>query len=838
MVLIGEKKSKLQYKALKNPLVLFRGSDISKDWYLKMLDESSTLSKLTQHISKLEVELALLNDQLIETIETAFAKTKDITLLNLKRDVFNNRKEKIEKYRNSHGEQEISGYLTRFLSKSDELQHVVMQFESEYGNAYVQNRKTLQENLHDEGFLKSIAFNNETIYTKLAKYMQTSSDQHNKKLKKLDFFLLKLLTRGSMKTSPFSYLTKTGLASNEKLSFEKEAYCELNHSVLLKIVHQFLRTDEQALTRIPARVENFGSRNGKVYYVSQRDIDHSNKVFETSDKFVEYELDPQLITYLESQKTETISFQQFYEQVNQIAAYEGQELMLYRKLVSLKLLKQQVTISNDRDIIGSVKAFLESLQIGEQLLPKLDELHEELISFETKDAFARINHWKKINETLQLMNTSDKKIGNEILYEDVVFKESKEDVVSDKLDSAFLHQITDFILLFDVNVRVQYEIGQLYAEAYGEQMKKVTDSNLLNTIFFSKIHHFFPYYQDQKYRYKEAVAQEVRLLDNLRDEFLQEFDTMLGEADSSNESIDLSALIASYTTRIPTYIKQNIDVSFSLFMQYAGENTVVLNNVYDGHEKFISRFKDFFSTQLDKQDYTQYTNEVFNEKNYYEIDELFGFNGGIHDRKHQQTMKIDAGYQHFNNKSNNALQDIHVKYDENTKKIKFLDAENKECSFTYKSSLVPMYLPGVLSVLLHLCQSGRMNFDITGSVARFPYVPRITMGNIILSRKKWNLSMSDINEIISSDPDLHMVYKKINAYFEDNGLPKRFFFKRHRIKGSFAVEKPLFFDIEVPLLLKFFVNEINEQDAYIEEILPDVSMPLNEYLVEYSIKKE
>ena len=402
---------------------------------------------------------------------------------------------------------------------------------------------------------------------------------------------------------------------------------------------------------------------------------------------------------------------------------------------------------------------------------------------------------------------------------------------------AFLKILSDFILLFDVNIRVQYEIGQLFRQEYDGDIVKLTNSNLLNNVFFSKIHHFYPYYQDQNYRYDGAVAEEIQLLDDLRDAFLSEFKSLMAGVDPTTDHLDLSKLILKYTEQIPQHIKNDIDISYTLFMQYAGEDNIVLNDVYDGHEKFISRFKDFFESAYENEEYAEYTNKTFKENNYYEIDELFGFNGGIHERKDLETAKLEVGYEQFNNEDGHKVNDIQVKYNNQTKKIEFLDNHNEVCKIVYKSSLVPIFLPGVLSVMLHLFQSGRLNFNIPTLVQGNDYVPRLTMGNVILSRKKWGLDFVEIKAIIEAIENQEDLYIALNEYFSEKGLPKSFFLKYHRAEGSFMIEKPLFFDLEVPLLVRLFVNEIKE-GAYLEEVLPDVQIPLNEYLVEYSFVKE
>ncbi|SIT87205.1 lantibiotic dehydratase [Edaphobacillus lindanitolerans] len=822
-------------EVLKNPIVLYRGSDIPKDWYERMSAQSEPIRDLIRELEETGKRAEAALDEAVSRLERLFAETKNPDLLNLKRDLFNKRLGKLRNALEKPGPAGMLEAIRTYVERETEHEAAMDEYREGYRQSMTANRQALWESAADEDLAKSIAFYNDEIYEKLGRYLSAEPDAHNKKLKKLDFFLMKLLVRGSMKTSPFSYLTKTGLAGQEDLEFERRSFCEMNHSIMLKIVHQFIRTDPDALRNIPVKVERFGVRGGRIYYVSQHSVDHSRKVFETSDKFVEYSLHPKLIRFLSGQKQKTLTYEAFAEQAAKIPEYRGEEGALFAKLISLKLLRQQAGLSNDRGILGSAKELFRTFGIGERLLPQLDELDTELEAFESKPAFERIRHWKRIRELVRDMSP-ESDAGRELVYEDVIFGRTKPDLVSGLVDGEFMKTLGDFLLLFDVNVRVQYEIGCLFSDKYGHEARPLTDSRLLNEVFFKKIHHFYPYYQDQRYRYQEAVSDEVRLLDRLRDEFLDEFEGLL-EAMSGEAEVEAGELIRAYSGRIPDYIKRDTDVSSSLFLQYAGAGTVVLNDVYDGHEKFISRFKDFFGPAGTNPDYEEYVDRVFRDRNYYEVDELFGFNGGIHYRKDLKTAKLEVGYRQFSDDGGHPVADMTVRYDPDTRKLDFLDRDGRSCRITYKSSLVPIFLPGILSVMLHLFQSGRLNFDLASLARPYSRAPRIRMGNVVLSRRKWRLDTEKLTQLIRGAADAEELYLNVNRYFDEQQLPKRFFLKYFRNEGEFTVEKPMFFDVTVPLLLKFFANELKD-GAYLEELLPDADIPLNEFLVEYSLEKE
>ncbi|MET3574191.1 lantibiotic dehydratase [Bhargavaea ullalensis] len=822
-------------EVLKNPIVLYRGSDIPKHWYEQMAAQSEPIRDLIRELEETGKRAEAALDEAVSSLERLFAETKNPDLLNLKRDLFNKRLGKLRSALDRMGPAEMPEAIRAYVERETEHEAAMQEYRDGCRRSMTENRQALWESASDENLVKSIAFYNDEIYEKLGRYLSAQPENHNKKLRKLDFFLMKLLVRGSMKTSPFSYLTKTGLAVREEREFERQSFCEMNHSIMLKIVHQFIRTDPDALRKIPVKVERFGVRGGRIYYVSQHSVDQSRKVFETSDKFVEYSLHPDLIRFLSAQKQKTLTYGMFAEEAAKIPEYRGEEEALFAKLISLKLLRQQADLSSDRGILLSAKELFRTFGIGERLVAQLDELDAELEAFESKPAFERIRHWKRIQELVRDMNPESSGAGRELVYEDVIFGRTKPDLVSGLVDGEFMKSLGDFLLLFDVNVRVQYEIGRLFSDKYGSEARPLTDSRLLNEVFFKKIHHFYPYYQDQRYRFEEAVSDEVRLLDRLRDEFLDKFEGLL-EAGGEEAEVDAGELIRTYSGRIPDRIKRDTDVSSSLFLQYAGAGTVVLNDVYDGHEKFISRFKDFFGDGPNP-DYEEYVDRVFRDRNYYEVDELFGFNGGIHYRKDLKTAKLEVGYRQFSDEGGHPVADMTVRYDPDTRKLDFLDRDGRSCRITYKSSLVPIFLPGILSVMLHLFQSGRLNFDLASLARPYSRVPRIRMGNVVLSRRKWRLDTEKLMQLIRRAADAEELYLDVNRYFDEQQLPKRFFLKYFRNEGEFTVEKPMFFDVTVPLLLKFFANEL-KAGAYLEELLPDADIPLNEFLVEYSLEKE
>jgi len=819
-------------------MVLFRSSDIGRNWYQDLRSTSLKLTEILDEMNHLRKNIELQKKSITSQLEAAFKKRKNNVLLNLKRDVFNLRLTRLKKY-NSESLEEVEGLdLDLFLKTTLKKEQLESVFENQFEKVLINNRRVLQSEVDNEELLKTIIFFNENIYEKLDKYMSVDAANHNKKLKKLDFFLVKLMMRASMKTSPFSFLTKIGSAS-PKFNAKSTNNVEINHAMVLQMFFGFLRKDAKALQLIPTKVANFGKRDSKIYYVSQHSTSNSKKVFETSDKFIEFQLHPHVIDFLERNKQQEVTFDMFKDYLLSHKLYKGQELKLYQKLVELKVLIQKVNIGANRDILTNMISFLNRYSLNPEFVSALSALKMSISQFETGSVEERRKAWAQISRISSQWTQEKMNFGNEVLFEDIVSKESVVDETSPQITDEFIGYVTDFVLLFDVNIRVQYELASLFHAEYSDETIGLSNSSMLNEIFFNNLHHFYPYYQDINYRYQEATAEEVHVLDDLRDQFVQELKELIDQ--SSAEELNIKPLIKKYVEQIPRDYKEHSELSVTLFTQNDDQRTVV-NEIYDGQEKFLSRFKDFFEQSSEDEDYLSYIEKNYNGKNYYEIDELFGFNGGIHDRNQQQGVNLNIGYQQFQKESRPFIDDFSVMYDDEKRKLKLLDIYGKEARIAYKSSLVPIFLPGILSVMLLLFQSGRLNFDVNGIGKTRDYLPRLSFDDVVMYRQRWNLDHKDIKHWIDNSINDADRYQEVQNHFQQRNLPKQFFMKFYKHEDEFAREKPIFIDVDIPVLFRLFINECKRSmgkgvEIFIEEALPGPETPLKEYMVEYTVDK-
>ncbi|GAA0696313.1 hypothetical protein GCM10008904_00200 [Paraclostridium ghonii] len=822
----------------KNPFSLYRGSDISDKWYFDMKDETN---ELLQSIQLLEITVVELEDEktkLIAFLESEFHKTKDTLILNIKRDVHNNRLNKLIKYpENCLTKLRLDKFIE--LLKREEL--INNKLLESYKKSYDNSRKILQREISDEELRKTIIFFNKNIYYNIDKYLDVNTNEHNKRLRKLDGFIINLLVRSSMKTSPFSFLTKTGTLS-KNYTPDKLVNVEINHSLMYRILIEYLRNDEDAIKKVPVLVSRFGVKDSKILFITQENVKQSKKIFETRDRFIEFPLDVKLIDFLKKSENKVLYYEDFEKYLKDNSLYEDNEFDVYKSLVKYKILIQKIAVENKRYLIPEIIKFLKIYDICTKLSESLLDIEDNREKFETASVSDRLQIWSNIDNSVKSLCAELPSFDTDLLYEDVIFPIYKNDEnnVKENIEFSkdFFEGLLDLILLFDVNIRYKFEVAHIFKNIYGSNEVNLYDSNLLNNVFFSPFRYFVPYFKNMNYRYKNGVSPEVKILDDIKEEFLDCFDNLIKNDESC---IDIGSIIKKFSNKIPKYIKDNNEYSVTLFYQLMGED-IVLNDVYDGQEKFLSRFKDFFKNINLDPDYKEYIFKNYTNKNYYEVTDLFGFNGGIHERTYDKKFNLNIGYQRFIDESCDGIEDFKVKYDEKTKRVIFLDKKNIESKICYKSSLVPIFLPGILSVFLLMFQSGRLNFDINHFCRGKKHVNRIYLDNVIISREKWILNINEMQNIVQNSKTDMDLYLNIRKYFIEIGLPKKFFLKKFREEEEFLLIKPMFIDIEVPLIMKTFVSQISnyfEKDAsfYIEEVLPEFQGNLTEYMVEYTIDK-
>lgn len=429
-----------------------------------------------------------------------------------------------------------------------------------------------------------------------------------------------------------------------------------------------------------------------------------------------------------------------------------------------------------------------------------------------------------------------------VLYEDGIIN-TVQSIDRNRIEGVYdrMKSIQLISILFDVNIRLQLEIGNQLHEIYGNT--KMPLKSEFYTVIFDVSKKFIPYWTDPLYCCNSTTSKEIKELDNLKCQFIEEFRGLFRSAGACIEELVIDEVIDSYCRRIPEKYIVNSDFSSTFFMQFNGEDAI-MNAMYEGQEKFKARFMDYFMDYLKNSgEYREFKESYYYQQNYYEFLETFGFNGNVKSiNLNRECITTGVGKRRF---LKGPCEDVHlfedsfIQIDGEYPRIRFFDGSGKEFRTVMRGSLVPTAMPGYFSCVSQLFISGKLLMKMS-DLLEGDELPRIRYGHLILTRRRIAIiSHFDTLKRIGNETD-YMYFRRLNRYFYDKGLPKRFFVVTKRNFNT-PVEvlqgfKPLYIDIRNPVLLKVLEKDIVEknhfQNFYFEEYLSDDSTNATEYDIE------
>ena len=690
-------------------------------------------------------------------------------------------------------------------------------------------------------------------------YITEDVEKHKSKIKKLDYTLYKVLARSTLKTSPFNNITEIGRVQmsnegwNNSINLKKKKIVNINHTCLYKIIFSFLYKSRKLIKKATYSLPLIEINNDKkTSFLVFKSTKNNDKIFENDEILKKVNI-PENIASLFRKKNTNISYEDFLETLGD--KYRSDNIIkIIQKFIEIGLLIPEIGMSdnnNDKfisEIVLVAKKYLnenenEDLQQLLDLIVYYKRLLENVSGIDERHCFYKelqsklnkFSFFKELNINLHHLYYEDTYIDNPIYLK-------KEEIVSE-VQLYYLKLIQKFTLLFDTNVRLKLELGERL-----EKNKINSFSSDFYRLLLTTSKDISPYWLNPFYSIgSEGTSSNLVLLDELKLEFL---DLLYKKIDMTNEkSVDIIDLTKEIISRIPSDLIKNTDFSSSFFMQ-KNKDLLIINNIYDGHEKYKARFMDFFESYLNKNmTYLNFVDEYYYKQNYYEYIENFGFNGNIKSLQLQnKILSNKVGKKRFSSYMNKyeELEKLNIK---NTKNSGFsLEKNEKKIKIAFRGSLMPLSMPGYISTVLQLFSSGRMTFKFNRLLNNYEYIPRITIGNIVMSREKWKI-IYHIKELLKKEKESEEEYfYRINKFFINAELPLEFFVIAQRDmeeKNSDIINfKPLFIDITNPIAIKVFykeiINKYEEKELkkfFIEEHLSNDLNNVIEYDLEIN-KKE
>ena len=781
-------------------------------------------------LSDLEKELVNKKKDFINilTLEIKANQGKNSKLLNLKRDVYNDRN--LKKY------QKIESLKERIKKDISDLDSIKYKFEQEFkifSDLFMltlqKSINNLNEIIHQPFFKNGLLFASHILYNEINK---TNFDfpYLNKKNKRLIISVLKYLTRSTTKTTPFSsfnnlFFLQQNINGNYHSSKNQiQSYFQVNNLFFYYLKEILLNINEFKNNLIlHINTTLWEEQNSKEWhFFVNHNNDESFKKFACSPilEFIRKEITQTDCTYNElvlliaNETSETISnVAQF---INKLVA-EGFIKLIFPVTVSQKnwVLDLKVYLKQN-DLEKRFQSFIDMLEM----------LNNTLIEMKSLDIDRRKDiielSYKNIVHTFQLFDESNE-FTKKVKPQDLYYEDTLQHI--DSLISKSTYTNVEFSLK-----EVFYNLNNLfYKKSIKEHFSKILTSNFDGKLPLLKFYEgiYLKNLKEQSFQEK-SLATIRNIISSVQ---------KIKENDLQVEFIDLKQQFTSIDLKVDTrpfgaYI-QTTDKDFS---------KIILNGFSNGYGANCSRFFNVCSNEQVKQI------KFFNENNQKIIADVK--DASLHNTNNYPALTdcVISVCDDQNLKRDHTLlnlSDLYVIADAN-KSIILVNKEKKEIipiSFSLEgmnrkskfTQFLDIFNPneniGYSILLENINKLYKKDLNMKSVVT----VPRLCFGHtIIIQRKKWLIKKNVLTDIIynTQENSLSKVFYKLNKWKQKYDIPDEVFIKigsqdfKNPQNDNY---KPQYIHFGIPVFVLLLQNILKKSDEIIElsEMQPSSENVLN-----------
>lgn len=747
-------------------------------------------------------------------------------LLNIKRDVFNNRD--IKKYSDSFIL--LDDNITKSIQQYIEIQKEKADIESLIQSHYMAclKRSVLQLKKISEMFFirNGLLFSSDSMAKNIEKFNLEEKYLNVKKEEKMVNSLLRYITRSGAKTSPFSsynnifalrqdehYFSPVHVSNSSMISINNLVYLIFN-KILLSIsqikksffifLNPTIKTKDSYLNYF------YNSDNNEAFF-------NANK-----SKILEYVID--LLT-----KNEALPYDELSDNIGKVTEETKENVNKYLDNLienGLIIIDLPVFISDNEwpdkllKILGNIQ--LDNQDVIEGLISILTQLIdsknilEQVIDVKKREYICNKSYSifiSKLEEIIQVLNQPKLcAILNKITASDLFY----EDTMTDKIPifkypiSNTVDKITHLCRIFQCST-IKSEFRKIFAQRIREmdEEPKIPLLQFYQDIFLNN-----DFYENVLFNFQTGFIA-------LFDDFFKSLHSL-----KNQEEIDIEPFIFD--------IQPDNPVSFDFFTQITtlnDTNVFVVNSIQPEGGTNISRFLNLFP---------QYT---IDRKLKQELKLYYGnsvianiTDAAIHNTNSFSPLTdciIDVSLKNGDFRTNINLSDLYICIDPK-KHVHFEDSSGNEIipinfsmeTMSRKSSLMKFIdlfndnnLEG-LATLLHLYENILITLNNNEPVI---VIPRLCYTNgIILSRKKWFVRKSFLKSYLYSQESESLQFKLFNEWRKKIGIPKHFFVKENEASNRGEYSKPQYINAEAPIYFRLLKKQFELDDDFIvfSEMLP------------------
>jgi hypothetical protein len=783
-------------------------------------------------------------------LEDYWSSKKSNEILDLKRRVLKGKEINISKIQLKL---ELFEELSKYNVLLEEVMNLYEQYVTLYGVKEQEGRKKLQEIIRTSvKVLNPLPLLNRNFHYKLTKFLNESTVNHKAKTRKLDFQLSRVLSRATLKTSPFSSFTSISLRKwGELPSYRRKYSVNINFYIIQKII-DILNKEPDLKECSDYRISEY-VKKGNQYAFNVRvdankgkifnNIEHSillhvNILLDTlTDMFKEascipyHKLKRTLMTYLDDVQCEKFL-----------------DALISKNILFSNTAVDEFTYSPEEDYLNKLTLYAKKSQKAKDVLFYYTELQSLLLAFENTEGLKRFEINNRITETLMKLEGS---LGVEF-QKDLVFYEDYIDdgiIVHPRFEMVFkketknINILQKLAVMSSLSLIIRLEFAYLFKEKYGAQPVSTSDNAVYD--IYERVMQKINVWTDMLAPIDGLASPLAKEVESYRRTIKELF--IQAKQDVPEVQLDttkIEALYREYEARI------KIQPAPSTILFQIQDDEIVLNKMYTGKLRLFVRFFHHYDGIYDDPDFLAYVDTIFS-KNGVEIAEGFGFNANHHQKFIENRLILGNSREvNVNNNEEILLNHLFFKLDPDTNIVcLYNQAGEKIESVDIIGSLVDFLLPysiqmlnsnitptfDIDSIKMWDDNSSNNNTDLI-----VEYIPRLKVGDIVISRKKWLLNVAQLR---SKNGTEERAFELTQLFLKDK-LPTEFFIKKHMVEDEArdyvsmrrTAFKPQYVNIRMPLYVKQFLKIIDQNNyVVLEEVYPAIEGYRKnlEYQVEY-----
>ena len=827
-------------------LVRYAGMDYRKFNGFKLVGAREILEKQQQFLSEKAKLKLLICDKLYDLITAQTDEGCRQKLINLKRQVYNDKKIAVEKLEELAGlfPAELALALKSYLFLVQSITGFHAANRINFQQQLNEQHRKLQQLALDPSLQNGLLLSSPVLLEQLSGYQKKDPEHFRQKEHRMAFSLLRYLTRMSFKTSPFSTFTYTGimrLSGEQRLTAATLSSRPVQHKIRLNNgLFEYLKS---LLLHHPGINEFMTVRLNKTATISAQKI-HFLINFNNIESF---QLLPAtglplfLFRYFKQEKP-LINFAQLIEQVaNQVENKDFPTVKNYLfKLVAAGLLELGMETSGinpkwDVHLLNFFQGIQNKHSDMDRLIQLFEQLQQHKLVYAEGNTTARrsvleaaenqvAQVLKELQATAGLSVSSDAGVpspaskstvtfetinfkahhfsGRQLLYEDcytAIPEFLNEILIKEFTEKA--DQLLNHLIPLDLLKAERQKMTRFFLEYYPENAS-------VNVIDF-----YHDYYLQVKKPEKEQAATGIPAK------------ASLGEWEKA-VSLKLSVLTADqpgcvnlnndFFSALTPLNSQKVSPQYSrgLFVQFYEEKQVytknqtrpagtsksiygVINAVLPGMGKVSGRFLPLFSAEV-TDDFVAHNARLYPDVIKAELNDASSFNANVHPPLLNYELALPGGNKSYPEKQQIQIENLQVSFDKKTDFLKLSYGEKQV--YAYDLSLESFYNRSnlyqlmahfnaeeklFLAPFIHLVDAHYLKAE-EEQVEEIRSLPRITYENsVIIRRKTWRIKTSAIPLQQASESD-YDYFVRINDWRFEHGLPTNIFlFLRKR---SFIVK--------------------------------------------------